>query len=135
MRGHAELSGVKRISLLRNGCGLDQLNWSEMESLIKDVFKRKQVAIAVYVVPQQSPILNCETDVEEVGSRKGERPSLTPSSSDYNDDWFDRNQKSELRKFKKRGLRSLRHDRSKKAGLWSGKRGAAQPDVTGPYKS
>ena len=134
MRIHAEWSGVKRISLPRIDCGLDQLNWSEIRSLIKDVFKRSLVAITVYVVPQQNPTLNCETDVEDVGSRRGERPSLTPSGSEYIDDWFDRNQQSELRKFKERGLRSLRHERSENAGLWSVKRGAVQPDVTGPYK-
>ena len=134
MRTHAEWSGVDRISLPRIGCGLDQLNWSEMRSLIKDVFKGSDVAIAVYVCPQQNPTPNCETDVEEVGSRRGERPSPTPSSSGYIDDWFDRNQQWELGKFKEQGLRSLRHERSENAGLWSVKRGAAQPDVTAPYK-
>ena len=134
MRTHAEWSGVHRISLPRMGCGLDKLNWSEIRSLIKDVFKGSHVAITVYVVPQQNPTPNCETDVEEVGSRSGERPSPTPSSSEYIDDWFDRNQQSELGKFKERGLRSLRHKRSENAGLWSVKRGAAQPDATGPYK-
>ena len=134
MRTHAEWSGVDRISLPRIGCGLDQLNWSEMRSLIKDVFKGSDVAITVYVCPQQNPTPNCETDVEEVGSRRGERPSPTPSSSGYIDDWFDRNQQWELGKFKEQGLRSLRHERSENAGLWSVKRGAAQPDVTAPYK-
>ena len=81
MRTHAEWSGVKRISLPRIGCGLDKLNWSEIRSLIKDVFKGSHVAITVYVVPQQNSTPNCETDAEEVGSRRGERPSPTPSSS------------------------------------------------------
>ena len=134
MRTHAEWSGVNRIGLPRMGCGLDKLNWSEIRSLIKDVFKGSHVAITVYVVPQQNPTPNCETDVEEVGSRRGERPSPTPSSSEYIDDWFDRNQQSELGKFKERWLRSLRHKRSENAGLWSVKRGAAQLDATGPYK-
>ena len=134
MRTHAEWSGVHRISMPRMGCGLDKLNWSEIRSLIKDVFKGSHVAITVYVVPQQNPTPNCETDVEEVGSRRGERPSPTPSSSEYIDDWFDRNQQSELGKFKERGLRSLRHKRCENAGLLSVKRGAAQPDTTGPYK-
>ena len=134
MRTHAEWSGVHRISMPRMGCGLDKLNWSEIRSLIKDVFKGSHVAITVYVVPQQNPTPNCETDVEEVESRRGERPSPTPSSSEYIDGWFDRNQQSELGKFKERGLRSLRHKRSENAGLWSVKRGAAQPDTTGPYK-
>ena len=134
MRTHADWSGVKRISLPRIGCGVDQLSWSEIRSLIKDVFKGSHVAITVYVVPQQNPTPNSETDVEEVGSRRGDRPSPTPSSSEYIDDWFDRNQQSELGKFKERELRSLRHKRSENAGLWSVKRGAAQPDATGPYK-
>ena len=134
MRTHAGWSGVHRIGLPRMGCGLDKLNWSEIRSLIKHVFKGSHVAITVYVVLQQNPTPNCETDVEEVGSRRGERPSPTTSSSEYIDDWFDRNQQSELGKFKERGLRSLRHKRGENAGLWSVKRGAAQPDATGPYK-
>ena len=134
MRTHAEWSGVHRISLPRIGCGLDQLNWSEMRSLIEDVFKGSDVDITVYVCPQQNPTPNCETVVKEVGSRRGERPSPTPSSSGYIDDWFDRNQQWELGKFKEQGLRSLRHERSENAGLWSVKHGAAQPDVTAPYK-
>ena len=86
MRTHAEWSGVHRIGLSRMGCGLDKLNRSEIRSLIKDVFKGSHVAITVYVVPQQNPTPNCETDVEEVGSRRGERPSPTHSSSEYIDD-------------------------------------------------
>ena len=103
MRIHAEWSGVKRISLPRIGCGLDQLNWSEIRSLIKDVFKGGHVTFTVHAAPQQNPTLNCETDLEEVESRRGERPSPTPSSSGYIDEWFDRNQQSELGKFRSDG--------------------------------
>ena len=113
---------------------MDQLNWSEIRSLIEDVFKGSHVTFTVYAAPQQNPTLNCETDLEEVERRRGERPSPTPSSSGYIDDWFDRNQQSELGKSKERGLRSLRLERSENAGLWSVKSAAAQPDVTGPYK-
>ena len=56
MRIHAELSGVKRLSLPRIGCGLDQLNWREIKNLTKYVFKRSHVAITVYVVPPRLPI-------------------------------------------------------------------------------
>ena len=77
MRTHAEWSGVKRISLSRTGCGLDQLRWSELRSLIKDVFKGSHVAITVYVAPQQNSTLNCEIDVEDVGSGREECPSRT----------------------------------------------------------
>ena len=83
---HAEWSGVKRISLPRIGCGLDQLNWSEVKSLINDVFKRSYVAITVYVTHQQNPTLNSETDLEEVESTREECLSPTPSSSEYIDD-------------------------------------------------
>ena len=89
MRTHAEWwSGVQRISLPRIGCGLDQLSWS----LIEDVFKGSHVAITVYVAPQQNSTLNCEIDVEDVGSGREECPSWTPSGSEYIDEWIDRSE-------------------------------------------
>ena len=129
MRIHAEWSGVRRISLPRIGCGLDQLNWSEITSLIKDVFKGSRVAITVYVAPLQNSTPNCGTEVREVESRREGCLSLPTSSSEYVDERYDRNQHTERMNFKERGLRSLRRERSEKAGLWSVKRGAAQPGV------
>ena len=51
MRSHAEWSGITRISVPKIGCGRDQLDWSEVRSLIKDVFKGSNVAITVYKAP------------------------------------------------------------------------------------
>ena len=100
MRTHAERwSGVQRISLPRIGCGLDQLSWS----LIEDVFKGIHVAITVYVAPQQNSTLNCEIDVEDVGSGREECPSWTPSGSEYIDEWIDRSEQSEWRHLDERG--------------------------------
>ena len=134
MRTHAEWSGVKRISLPRIGCGLDQLSWSEIRSLIKDVFKGSHVAITVYVGRQQDPTPNCEIDVEDVGSGSKERPLWTPSCSEYIDEWIDRSQQSEWRNLDEHGWRVTRFENSENPGLRLVKRGASQPSDRAPYE-
>ena len=65
MRIHAEWSGVKRISLPRIGCGLDELNWSEIRSLIKDVFKGSHVTFTV-----NEPLSRTRRSIARLTSKK-----------------------------------------------------------------
>ena len=116
------------------GCGLDKLSWSEIRSLIKDVFKESHVAITVYVVPQQNPTPKCDLDVEDVGSGKEECPSGTPSGSEYINEWIDRSQQSEWRHLDERGWRVTRSENSENPRHRPVKRGASQPSDRAPYE-
>uniref|UniRef100_A0A3B3YC28 Macro domain-containing protein n=1 Tax=Poecilia mexicana TaxID=48701 RepID=A0A3B3YC28_9TELE len=50
MKCHCLENNVKRISLPRIGCGLDQLEWSKVSQILQDVFKQTDIALTVYSI-------------------------------------------------------------------------------------
>lgn len=50
MRDHCVRHSVRRLAMPRIGCGLDGLQWPEVQEQIKDVFKDTDVTITVYTL-------------------------------------------------------------------------------------
>lgn len=48
LRNYCDVNGVHYIAMPRIGCGLDKLDWAKVSSMIKEIFKGSDVAIAVY---------------------------------------------------------------------------------------
>ena len=48
MREHCVANGVGELCLPRIGCGLDKLDWSEVQRILIDEFKRTEVKLTVY---------------------------------------------------------------------------------------
>ena len=48
MRAHAAANNVKEIAMPKIGCGLDKLEWSKVEKIIKEVFGDTDMQIRVY---------------------------------------------------------------------------------------
>ena len=60
MRGHALLNNITKISMLKIGCGLDKLQWTDVFKLIQDTFTYSGIQISKSCQPQcteQFPIL------------------------------------------------------------------------------
>ena len=49
MKKIASTTGVENIAMPRIGCGLDQLEWSKVKSIIKEVFKDTDIKIMVCI--------------------------------------------------------------------------------------
>ena len=57
-----------RVSLSRSdsiGCGLDQLEWSEVSKILEQVFQHTNITITVYSLPQRA-----ETTVMQENRRR-----------------------------------------------------------------
>uniref|UniRef100_A0A3P9QGA2 Macro domain-containing protein n=1 Tax=Poecilia reticulata TaxID=8081 RepID=A0A3P9QGA2_POERE len=52
MKSHCLEYNVKRISLPRIGCGLDQLEWSKVSQILQEVFKQTDITLTVYSLCQ-----------------------------------------------------------------------------------
>ena len=50
MRAHALHHGVKNIAMPKIGCGLDQLQWPAVRTLIKNIFQHHPITLTVYVM-------------------------------------------------------------------------------------
>ena len=50
MKEHAIRHGVKEICMPKIGCGLDQLQWPAVRTLIKNVFQQEQIHITIYAL-------------------------------------------------------------------------------------
>ena len=48
MCSHAVSNQVKHIAMPKIGCGLDRLQWNQVESIIKSVFKGTNIRVTVY---------------------------------------------------------------------------------------
>ena len=81
LKSHAETNNVTRISKLRVGCGLDQLDWQKVRDMIQDVFHGSTVQVTVLTLPAapephdaevrltpETPALAEKTDVDEFSS-------------------------------------------------------------------
>jgi len=64
MRTHAEINGVKRISMPRIGCGLDGLMWRDVRALIERTFDGSDIEIVVVDI---NPPIALPRDVSLVG--------------------------------------------------------------------
>lgn len=42
------MNGIKAISIPKIGCGLDRLQWTDVEKIIRGVFENDNVVISVY---------------------------------------------------------------------------------------
>ena len=66
MREHAEAHGVMAISIPQIGCGLDQLEWPLVRTIIQEIFEPSDVRITVYIRDPSTPVLNHdETEIHE----------------------------------------------------------------------
>lgn len=76
MRSHALAHGVHHIAMPRIGCGIDQLQWAAVRTLLKNVFQHDAIAITVYVwdVPEQNIIPGTRAE-------KKEKPPSEPLAS------------------------------------------------------
>ncbi len=52
MAKHAQLNGVRRISIPRIGCGMDRLSWKKVYAIIDTVFRKTDIMITVYLLPK-----------------------------------------------------------------------------------
>ena len=52
MAKHAQLNGVRRISIPRIGCGMDTLSWKKVYAIIDTVFRKTDTMITVYLLPK-----------------------------------------------------------------------------------
>ena len=50
MASHAKFHSVNRISMPRIGCGLDNLNWNIVKSMLVDAFSDSDIIISVYAL-------------------------------------------------------------------------------------
>lgn len=88
LREHALKNGVSQLAMPKIGCGLDQLNWNAVRTLIKNVFLHDEIHITIYDL---SPNLTVQVwtkhrrrtdeDVKVVRSVKQRSPSKTIVSS------------------------------------------------------
>ena len=130
MRTHAEWSGVDRISLPRIGCGLDQLNWSEIKSLIKEVFKGSHIVLTVYVAPGQTQWQTRTCDNEtRVKCRREEQHSWPLGVSDKADEAEGSGEQSTRRNRQIRTVRAPPYEIGEDGDRWPVKRGTVQPSA------
>ena len=130
MRTHAEWSGVHRISLPKIGCGLDQLNWSEIKSLIKEVFKGSHIVLTVYVAPGQTQWQTRTCDNEtRVKCRREEQHSWPLGVSDKADEAEGSGEQSTRRNRQIRTVRAPPYERGEDGDRWPVKRGTVQPSA------
>ena len=52
MAKHAQLNGVRHISIPRIGCGMDRLSWKKVYAIIDTVFRKTDIMITVYLLPK-----------------------------------------------------------------------------------
>ena len=52
MARHAQLNGVRDISMPRIGCGMDKLSWKKVYAIIDTVFRRTDITITIYLLPK-----------------------------------------------------------------------------------
>lgn len=50
MADHAMANGVKEICIPKLGCGLDRLDWTDVEAGIKEIFSGTGIKITVYII-------------------------------------------------------------------------------------
>ena len=48
MRQHIQDNGVRDLSMPRIGCGLDKLQWSRVELMLKEIFEDMELTITIY---------------------------------------------------------------------------------------
>ncbi|XP_031701255.1 ADP-ribose glycohydrolase OARD1 [Anarrhichthys ocellatus] len=65
MKSHCVVNGVTRISMPRIGCGMDGLQWSEVSEILEQVFKRTNISVTVYSLPEKE-----ETTVKRENMRR-----------------------------------------------------------------
>ncbi|XP_071750729.1 ADP-ribose glycohydrolase OARD1 [Centroberyx gerrardi] len=53
MKSHCVMNGVRRISMPRIGCGLDGLKWETVSEILEEVFRRTDISITVYSLPEK----------------------------------------------------------------------------------
>ena len=130
MRIHAEWSGVKTISLPRIGCGLDQLNWSEIKSLIKEVFKGSHIVLTVYVAPGQTQWQTRTCDNEtRVKCRREEQHSWPLGASDKVDEAESSGELSTRRNRQIRTVWAPPYERGEDGDRWPVMCGTVQPSA------
>ena len=56
MKNHAESNNILRISMPQIGCGLNKFDWSKVRTLIKEVFRRTNIEIIVFLKPLKEPL-------------------------------------------------------------------------------
>ena len=52
MKSHASMNGVSTITIPKLGCGLDQMNWQEVVTLLRDIFAYADVQLVVYTLEE-----------------------------------------------------------------------------------
>ncbi|KAK9514958.1 hypothetical protein VZT92_025638 [Zoarces viviparus] len=65
MKSHCVVNGVTRISMPRIGCGMDGLQWSKVSEILEEVFKRTNISVTVYSLPEKE-----ETTVKRENMRR-----------------------------------------------------------------
>ena len=50
MKNHAVKHGVRKISMPKIGCGLDQLNWETVKNIVKSEFSGTDIQIFVFIL-------------------------------------------------------------------------------------
>ena len=50
MKDHANKHGVRKISMPKIGCGLDQLNWETVKNIVKSEFSGTDIQIFVFIL-------------------------------------------------------------------------------------
>ena len=65
MKTHASTNGVSTIAMTKLGCGLDQINWQEVVTLLRDIFAYADVQSVVYTQEEKGVhALSAEGDAE-----------------------------------------------------------------------
>jgi hypothetical protein len=62
MRTHALAHGVKHIAMPKIGCGLDQLQWPAVKTLLKNIFQLDSIALTVYIMEGGQAARRSRTD-------------------------------------------------------------------------
>ncbi|XP_051800419.1 ADP-ribose glycohydrolase OARD1-like [Acanthochromis polyacanthus] len=58
MRSHCIRNGVHKLSMPRIGCGLDQLEWTEVAKILERVFMGTGITITIYSLPWTAASMN-----------------------------------------------------------------------------
>ena len=64
MKNHAESNNILRVSMPQIGCDLDKLDWSEVRTMIKEVFRPTNIEIIMFLKPLKEPLRASQDEID-----------------------------------------------------------------------
>ena len=78
MKSHAESNNILRISMPQIGFGLDKIDWSKFQTLIKEVFRPTNIEIVVFLKPSKKPPRASQTQLTPLIMQLQQKRLLIP---------------------------------------------------------